>query len=359
MSSRPYHSPEKKAPLPIVPVTAFLIALCGLLTIVSAQSDSGEPFRLAARQLCFLLVSLPVMMAAARVPFQLHCRLTPFYAALSLLSLLLLPLFGTQVNGMRGWYVIGHFFVQPSELAKGVFLLMLTLAATGRSGDRKKFLLMAAATLLWTLPILLQPDFGTAAVYLAGFAAIYFLTGGSPRGIAATLLSMAATAIVFVLCKPYAWQRLTAFLDPEHDPTGAGWHIRQFQLAIAHGGMFGSKIGHAVWSNAYLPLAYNDSAYATMAETLGLAGSATVVMLFAVMIGALFKTPKPPKPPAARLYPTAAAILLAIQALLHISVNVGLLPPTGLTLPLVSYGGSSMIGTFFMLGVALSAKRDR
>lgn len=350
-----------RLPFPLIPCSAFLIAVCGLLTIASAQSGSDAPFFLAAKQLAFLLAGLFVMAAAAQLPFAVHAKLLlPVYVTLSILSLLLLPLFGVRVNGMQGWYSVAGFFIQPSELSKGVFLLLLAvLAARQHVSELRRFLILTGVALLWTVPILLQPDFGTAAVYLAGFGVIYFLAGGNWKALAVLALLMLGAAVLFVLSKSYALARLTAFLNPEGDLAGAGWHIRQFQMAIAHGGYFGAKLGQAVWSNAYLPLAYNDSAFATMGETLGLAGTSAVLVLFILLIGALFKLPcHPQSSEAAHLYPAMAAILLAIQTLLHLSVNVGLLPPTGLTLPLVSYGGSSLLGTFFMLGLAISAKRD-
>ena len=344
---------------PAIPLLAFLLAVWGGLTIVSAQSGAGQPLLLAGKQLIYLAVGLAVMAVIAKIPFATHLRWAGIYAALSILLLLALPLFGIRINGMLGWYEFAGFFFQPSELAKGFYLLFLVKLAVRSETGWKQFAILGGAAMLWTVPVLLQPDFGTATVYLLGFAVLYLLAGGTWRCFFTACGAMVLTAAGFIAAKPYAWKRITAFLDPNLDPGGASWHIRQFQLAIAHGGFFGSKLGQAIWSNAYLPLPYNDSAYATMAETLGFVGALPVPVFYAMLFYSLISAAmRRELAPPARLYLAGAAVLPAIQALLHLSVNVGLLPPTGLTLPLVSYGGSSMVGTFALLGLAMSAEKS-
>ncbi len=345
--------------LPVIPLMAFLLALWGGLTIVSSQSGAEQPLLLAGKQLIFIMAGLAAMAVTAKIPFATHLRLAGVYAFFSIMLLLALPLFGIRINGMLGWYELAGFFFQPSELAKGFFLLLLAKLAVKPNTDWRKFGILAGAALCWTVPVLLQPDFGTATVYLFGFAALYLLAGGTWRCFFTACGAMALTAVLFVAAKPYAWKRIVAFADPELDPGGASWHIRQFQLAIAHGGFFGSKLGRAIWSNAYLPLPYNDSVYATMAETLGFIGALPVPIFYAMLFYFLISAAQRRELTApARLYLAGAAVLPAIQALLHLSVNVGLLPPTGLTLPLVSYGGSSMVGTFILLGIAMSAEKS-
>lgn len=352
-------SPPHTNRIPAIPLLAFLLAVWGGLTIISSQSGAGQPLFLAGKQLIFILIGLAAMAASAAIPFAVHLRLANVYAAFSILLLLALPLFGIRINGMLGWYEFGGFFFQPSELAKSFFLLFLVKLAAKPGTDWRKFGLLGGAALCWIAPVLWQPDFGTATVYLLGFAALYLLAGGAWRCFFTACGAMALTAALFVAAKPYAWRRIVAFVDPDLDPGGASWHIRQFQLAIAHGGFFGAKLGGAIWSNAYLPLPYNDSAYATMAETLGLVGALPVPFFYALLFYFLMKSAlRRDLAPAARLYLAGAAVLPAIQALLHLSVNVGLLPPTGLTLPLVSYGGSSMVGTFLLLGLAMSAEKS-
>ena len=341
----------------VVQILVFLLGLWGVLTIASSQSASPTAL-LIGKQLGALVGGMAVMLAAARIPFDFYRRQIWVLALLFFLPLLILPLAGVRVNGMCGWFRIGSFSLQPTEPAKGIFLLTLVVTMTSLRSENLRFWGALAVAGIWLVPIFLQPDFGTSAIYLAGFAAVYFLAGGRVRNLLIFCTGAAAAAALFVWSHPYAWRRITGLFQPELDPLGSGWHVRQFGLAIARGQFFGEKLGHAVWSNAYLPLSYNDSAFATMAETLGFFGTLPVYLGFALLIASLVVLANRfDLEFDARLYILSAAALIGIQSLVHISVNLCLLPPTGLTLPLISYGGSSLIGCCLMLGIALSAAR--
>lgn len=337
----------------IIPALAFLILLWGILTITASQSGGPKPLFLAGKQLSFGMLGGLVMLTASRISFEQHCRWRGFYALAALLLLYFLPVAGVRVNGMQGWYKLWGCFLQPSELGKGIWVLMIACA-----GIRWKPVTLWS--LMWIVPILLQPDLGTAAVYIAGLLCVWF-SGGGKWKTAAAVLGAGVTALgIYVYTNAYAWKRLTAFWNPDADPEGGGWHIRQFQMAIAHGRWTGAKLGKTFWSNEYLPLAYNDSAYAAMAETLGFAGCAAAMIMYAALyILLLHHAMRQNLPEHARLYLIGAASILAVQTLIHAGVNTGLLPPTGLTLPLISYGGSSLLGTMFMLGLAVSAARAK
>ena len=342
-----------------IPGMVFLLVLWGLLTIVSAQSGATEPMGMAARQFLFAIIGAGVMAIAASIPFAVHVRARWGYALLAIGALVLLPVWGVRINGMQGWFSLGDFLLQPSEIAKPVFLLLLAVEAAkpGRP-SRKNMGMMALLAAAVILPVWIQPDFGTAVVYMLTLGALLILQGADWRYVGWCAAVVSGMGVLFVLSNPYAMRRLVGFLCPDADPTGSGWHIRQFQLAIAHGHWFGAKLGQAFWSNAYLPLAYNDSAYATMAETLGLIGTLPVSAFFVLLFYFLMhEAGREDLQGEARFYLAGGALMLAIQALIHISVNVGLLPPTGLTLPFISYGGSSMIGGCLMIGIALSARR--
>lgn len=359
---RRLHSPGAGGVLNAAMATAgvaFLLGVWGVLTIASSQSAAPTAL-LISKQFGALVAGMVVMLAAARIPFEFYRRQVWVLALLFFLPLLILPLAGVRVNGMCGWFRVGAFSLQPTEPAKGIFLLSLVVTMSSLRSESLRFWGALAVASLWLTPIFLQPDFGTSAIYLAGFAAVYFLAGGRIRNLLIFFTGAAAAAALFVWSHPYAWRRITGLFQPELDPLGSGWHIRQFELAIARGRFFGEKLGHAVWSNAYLPLSYNDSAFATMAETLGFFGTLPVFLGFALLIASLaVLANRFDLESDARLYILSAAALIGIQSLVHISVNLCLLPPTGLTLPLISYGGSSLIGCCLMLGIALSAARCR
>ena len=339
---------------------AFLLALFGVLTIISSQSAAPQPLYLAARQSCWAVVGFAVFWAASRVPFAWYRRHALPLAVAGIVLLLLLPLCGSRINGMRGWFRLGPFSVQPSEVVKAVYLLSIAsiFSDKRRCGEWRIFGRAAATAAVWLLPLALQPDFGTSLIYAGAFLLLAWLAGAGWRPLGAVVLGGVITAAAAVLRHPYVMRRFGAFLNPGADPLGGGWHLRQMEMAIARGGFTGSKLGGAVWSNAYLPLPYNDSAFATMLETLGIAGMLLPAAFFVLLVWWLgVEARRGGRDDCARLYLAGSAALLGLQALVHISVNSGLMPATGLTLPFVSYGGSSMTGCFLMLGMAVSASR--
>ena len=350
-------SPEKVSFLELwIVATVFLLGLWGVLTVASAQSTAAEPLALPLRQLCRLLLALAALVLAWRVPFAVYRKLTPVLAVLGYGVLLVLPLVGERINGMRGWVALWGIQIQPSELSKPFFLLSLIFLNGLCRDDRRRLLVLSGATLIWTLPVMVQPDFGTTVIYWCGFLAVYVLTARRWQLAALPVTGMLLLAAGFVWSRPYAWRRLAGFFDPESDALGSGWHIRQFQLAMAHGDWFGAKMQQAVWSNYYLPLAYNDSAYATMVETLGVAGSLPALVLAGLLAFFLYRLAvRSVHNEFARVYIAGAALLLLSQTLVHLGVNATLLPPTGLTWPFISYGGSSLLSCGLLVGIALSA----
>ncbi len=333
--------------------TALGIGLFGLLNIISGTSSASP---LAWRQLLHIAVGAGVLVAAGTVPFRFYSEQIPALSILAFALLFGLPLCGHRINGMCGWYDLGFCSVQPSELVKGIYLLSLSCALVRQVRFRWQLGLAA----LWILPILSQPDFGTAAIYLGGFVILIYLGGGQWRKLLPVIISICGIAAAFIWTHPYAQKRITAFLFPEQDPLGSGWHLRQLKFAIARGHLFGTKLGNAVWSNVYLPLPYNDSALATFAETLGFFGVLLLLTAFWFLLmmlarAALLKG----LPQEGRIFLMGCTGMLALQIFLHCGVNLGLLPATGLPLPLISYGGSSFVGTAFLMGIAISAVNAR
>ncbi len=336
--------------------TALLLGVTGVLTIASGSMWGQGVDVLFFKQVLFLFFGFIVMSAAAALPFGFWRRGALPLGIFGVLVLWLLPLFGIRVNGMCGWLNFGGFYLQPSELMKAPFLLVLSAIVVRRPpGSRRGFVEALAWTMLWVAPILLQPDFGTAAIYCATFAVLCFVTGGKLRHLAFPLCAGAVAAAAFVWRHPYAWRRIGAFIDPAGDPLGSAWHARQFELAIARGHIFGSKLGGAVWSGNYLPYAYNDSAFATLLETLGLAGGLLVVTLLTLLAASLWRLAVRADADDKRVFITGAMLLIVIQSMVHIGVNLCLLPTTGLTMPFISYGGSSLTCCFWLAGIALSA----
>ena len=357
-------SPEKKDSFhfPAAGLIAlFVIGLWGCLLIYATHAMSSSPGFYAWRQMIWLAAGCLGFAVFAAVPFPalMRCRDTLFRIALT--ALILVLIFGKRVHGMAGWFTLpGSIFLQPSEFAKPVFLLMLAGIAADRSRtEKQRFLQQILVAGIVCLLILAEPDFGSTVLFYLGLLIVLWLQGTPPRFLIPAVLAAPVGASLFLYWKPYAFDRILSYLNPGSTAYRGTWHIRQFQYALAEGGWTGSEHGAALWSNAYLPLPHSDSLFASIVETSGLMGGLIVLLAFsAASFGMVLLTKRERLIPEAALYVEAAAFLYLTQALIHISVNVVLLPPTGVTLPLLSYGGSSLCSTMIALGTAFSAFRS-
>ncbi|MDD5728801.1 MAG: FtsW/RodA/SpoVE family cell cycle protein [Victivallales bacterium] len=341
----------------VVQSLLFLLCIWGCLAIYNSNTLGGEPLHFVGRQLLWLVMGMILMLAAQRIPFTFYRDNALPLAITAYIFLLSVLIWGTRINGMCGWFTFywTSASIQPSEFAKPFFILLLCHLAVSGKSDARIFLRLAGVTLLWLLPILLQPDMGTAAVYLLAFITVCFLAGTPVKYLLSLPLLLIPAAALIIYRHPYILHRFSGFLDPAGDPLGDGWHIRQFQFTIARGGWFGVKIGKAAWANSYLPLAHSDSVFATIAESLGFIGTLPVMIIFGIIIYVLYRITLRLKNQFQRLFIISMPAMLAVQALIHISVNVAVVPPTGLTLPLLSYGGSSLLSTLLTFGIILSA----
>lgn len=333
----------------------FMLGLWGCLAIYNATMYAVSPFYFVGRQLLWLVFGMGLMMFCARIPFSVYRDNVELLTVLFYIPLLAVLIFGVRINGMKGWFMAGNIFIQPSELAKGFFILSLCHFGGKLRPGMQRFAGMALITLLWVLPIALQPDFGTVLVYIAGFVIVYWLMNGSFWHlllVPATLFSIAGWLINF---NPYLLNRVLGYLVPELDPLGFGWHIRQFQFTLARGGLWGMKWGKALWANSYLPLAHSDSVFASLAESLGFIGTFPLIIVMGILVFAVFKLSLKAETDFRKVFVLSIGLLFAVQALIHISVNVTLMPATGITLPILSYGGSSLLSTLISFGIMLSA----
>ena len=343
---------------PAAGLAAFTVTgLWGCLLIYAAKSFGSAPWYYAERQLFWLAAGCIGFSLCAAIPFRRFMKWRYFLGAASLLLLILVLFFGERVNGMRGWFSFSDYFLfQPSEFAKAAFLLILAgIGGNTRRKESVRFLRMSGVFLCFALPVLLEPDLGSTLVFYAGFLIVLWVSGMRKRYVIPAFLAGPACAAVFLIRHAYARDRILAWLNPDSAVRGT-WHIRQFRYAMAEGGLTGSEHGGALWSNAYLPLPHSDSLYAAIAETSGLTGALIVLIAFCAIACAFAKVSMNGTLPFhARIYISATAFLYLTQALIHIGVNVILLPPTGITLPLLSYGGSSLCSTMIAFGLAFGA----
>ncbi len=337
----------------LIAITLFLLGTWGCLAIYSATSFGDDPFHYAGRQLLWLGLGMTVMFTIIRIPIEFFHKYLWILAAAVYTPLALVLIFGVRINGMRGWFSLGPVLFQPSELAKAFFLLVLCRIGTEMKPGIKRFIVMFGITMAWVFPVMLEPDFGTALIYLFGFLAVYWLVGGKLRYLLIPLPLAIAGIIAACWNLPYIMDRFKGYWDPAADPTGSGWHIRQFQFTLARGGLTGTGSGENVWSNSYLPLAHSDSVFATLSESVGVIGALPVIFGFLFLTYLFYRLALKCKNRFERIFVMSVGVFFTAQALVHISVNVTLLPPTGLTLPLISYGGSSVLSIMVATGIAL------
>lgn len=373
MSSRTITMPfpaRLKTALQIDPVllTIVLTLLLGGFVILASASISisdnaaQNPFFYLQRQLFAAAIGVAAGGICLFIPMQVWRSLGPLLllACIALLVLVLIPGVGHEVNGSTRWVRVGIMNLQVSEPARLCLLLYLAGYLVRRNKAlREEFVGFLRPMLVLTLACVLllkQPDFGAALVLLATALVMQFVAGARIRDFllffSAAVLAMAALAIT----SPYRMKRLTAFLDPWADPYNSGFQLTQSLIAIGRGEWFGVGLGDSVQKLFYLPEAHTDFVFAVFAEEFGLAGSLILITLFAALLWRVFglgmRAAK-----AERFFEAYIAVglgtWLGLQAFINVGVNMGLLPTKGLTLPLISYGRSSLIITMICIGLLL------
>lgn len=334
-----------------------LLGLWGCLAIYSTQIVALKDWGFLGRQIIFLIIGLPVMIGCWKIPFRYYEKFGWITGILALAAVISVLFFGTRINGMAGWFEpIPAFRIQPSELAKPFYLLLLYLLwrKISPGGQWKAVLPVLIAGMLFAVSVALEPDYGSAVVFLTAMVIFLFISGAKFREL---IISFIIFAAAVGAAAAWRWELICRRIDAlgSSDLFGNGWHVKLFQLAISRGGLTGAKQGNSIWTENYLPLAHNDSIFAAMAETLGLFGTLPLLIMLGALIFLLLKLAWKCDDACRKMLIASVAFMIGVQSLLHVSVNVTLLPPSGLTLPFISYGGSSLISTMIMVGIALSA----
>jgi cell division protein FtsW len=343
------------------------LLLVGLVMVASAsigiaERELGEPFHYFQKQLTFVLLGLAAALAAFCVPTEAWERTARIQLGLAflLLLLVLIPGIGHEVNGSRRWVRLGFMNFQVSELARVMLLTYLASYAVRRRDELtssfKGFMkpvgvMMAAAALL-----LIEPDFGATTVLMATGLAVLFLAGVRFTHFMAPVAAGVGLLGLLAVSSDYRLRRLTAFVDPWKDPLDSGYQLIQSLIAVGRGDWFGVGLGASVQKLFYLPEAHTDFVFAVLAEEFGFAGVALVILLFALVVSRALWIARNALAVGRGFQAYLAAaigIWLGMQAFVNMGVNLGLLPTKGLTLPLFSYGGSSMLVTLAWLGVLL------
>lgn len=352
--------------------SALMLIGIGLLMVTSSSMaissrEYGTPFHFLWRQLIHFALGIAIAYGVIRVNLDWWQRTSVIWliVAIFLLMLVLVPGIGRHVNGSVRWIYLGPFSVQVSELAKFSVILYLSSYLVRRAeevqtrmiGFMKPMMILVLVAVL----LLLEPDFGAMTVIMATALAMMFLAGVRLWQYALLFLIVAGGLAGLAFSSPYRLARLTAFLHPWANQFDSGYQLTQSLIAFGRGGIFGVGLGDSIQKLFYLPEAHTDFLFAVLAEELGLLGEVAVIALFGVLVGRVLWLGRK----AYELGEFFSAFLayglglwIAFQAMVNIGVNAGLLPTKGLTLPLMSYGGSSVLINCVVVAVLLRMSSD-
>ncbi len=324
------------------------------LLIISSISKS-----LAVNQLIFWVLGLVIFYIFTQFDYLSWKNLAiPIYVG-SLILLLALLVMGTPVRGSVRWIDVGFFRIQPSEIAKAASIIILSAYYSVRPASNLKnlfggLIIVAPAAVL----VLIQPDIGNSLAFLGIWLGIATAAGFKLKHmLSLALIGTIAIFLLFELLAPYQKQRIESFLNPGSDPLGTGYNIIQSKIAVGSGGFLGKGYSRGSQSQLkFLPEAESDFMFASIAEQLGFLGAGLLIAVFSWMIIRILGIAKN-RDKFAQLLIVGVASFLILQFLVNVGMNMGILPVTGITFPMVSYGGSSLLTTLFLLGLVFSVSQ--
>ena len=351
----------------MVSVVALLVTL-GLIMVLSASGvhsydEDGSPWSIFLRQVMWTVVGLFACWIALRLPvrFLRRAAFPAFATTIVLLILVLIPGIGHEANGTRGWFVFAGLSMQPSELAKIAFAIwgshLLAARRMERATLREMLVPLIPAAVIALALIVAQPDLGQTVSLGIILLALLWFAGLPLKVFVSSLLAAIAAAAVLAVSEGYRSDRVRSWLDPSADAQGAGYQARQAKFALANGGVFGDGLGQGTAKWNYLPNAHNDFIFAIVGEELGFIGAFGLLALFGVFAYTGMRIARRSADPFLRLLTATATAWVVGQVFINVGYVIGLLPVTGIQLPLISAGGTSTATTLFMVGLMTNAAR--
>lgn len=341
-------------------IAAFVVV--GVFALASASlglfEKDSSPLKLVSRQLILGLgLGVAFFYITDKINYRFWHKLSfwIFLLALSATFLVFVPGIGFQSGGAARWISAGPFFLQPSEFLKLGFIVYLAAWLTSRGreigslglGALPMFLMIFAISAIF----IKQPDLGTLGVIIISGLLLFFVGGGRLKHLGFMGASIAILFAVTVYFKPYTMERLQVFLNSDYDPQGSGYQVRQAAIAFGSGGIFGKGFGQGLQKYNYLPEPTSDAIFAVIGEEFGFFGTSFLILLFMLFLWRSFAILKRTPDVFARLLGSGIVILIVVQAFVNMAALSGLLPLTGLTLPFISQGGSSLAAMLASAGV--------
>lgn len=331
----------------------ILLPLCFIPLFGLAMLRSTSP-ELFTQQLVNMAAGLVILFVILRLDIEALRQLAVPLYIFSILFLLSVFLFGDPTRGSYRWIELGPLRLQPSEVVKPFFVVFFASFLSSR--NMKALGNLGLAIVLFAIPFLIifkEPDLGSAVVLAVVFFGMLFMSG-------IRLLHTTLLALLFFVSMPFVWQftheyqreRVVAFLNPQHDPLGKTYNINQSMIAVGSGEIAGRGLGHGTQTQLkFLPEHSTDFIFASLGEELGFVGAAALIILYVVVFWRLLRVSEMANDTFSALILFGIGLMLLMQAFIHIGGNIGILPVTGITLPLVSYGGSSVFATAILLGI--------
>ena len=346
----------------------LFLTIIGVLMVYSASNiwavyKYGDGYYFLKRQILFLFIGLLFLFIGYKIPTTILKKYSFVFCILSLvlLVLVIIPGIGIVRNGSRSWFGIGSFAFQPSELFKISIILYLSKVLSEKYDKTKKIksvLQLLLLSLIGFLLILLQPDFGTGMIMILSVVLMLLISRLSIKYFILLGSVGIGMIVILIIIAPYRFQRITSFLDPWSDPLGTGFQIIQSMYAIGPGGLLGVGLFNSYQKHFYLPEPQTDFIFAIIVEELGLIGGIVLLFVFGLLFYFGFKLARLQTDSFESFMIFGLLGIIAIQVIINLGVVTALFPVTGITLPLISYGGTSLSITLFSIGLILGRKSN-
>lgn len=326
-------------------------------SIAISLRDFGNAYHFVREQLKWLFLGFIAFAVCSKIPYVYWKKLAlpMLIGTMILLLAVFIPGLGINVKGAHRWINFGLFVLQPAELTKLSFIIYLaSWFSVKENGRLFAFLLILG---MITSLIMLEPDMGTSLILIFTSLAMYFLSGASIIPMLGILPVLIASIIALAIFSPYRMQRITTFFNPEADPLGSSYQIRQVLLSLGSGGITGVGLGKSRQKYEYLPEANTDSIFAILGEETGLIGTISVTGLFLFVVWRCFKIGRRITDKFGKLLALGIGSWIGFQSMVNIGAMVALLPLTGIPLPLISYGGSNLVITLAALGIVINISK--
>lgn len=344
----------------LILLSGIILSCFGLLAIydasvVDAFKTFSDKFHYVKQQSSWMVIGVIVSIIVSKIPLSYLKKMAPIFLMITifLMIVVLIPGIGSKFLGARRWIILGPIVIQPSELMK-ISLILYLSHWLEKTREISKFLFLIAGTLFL---VMMQPDLGTAIIIVGSSFMIYYLSGAPIKNMAlfSTILLFAVT--VLIALSPYRLNRVKTFLDPTSDPLGKSYHINQILYGIGSGGMGGVGIGRSRQKYAFLPEATTDSIFVIIAEEFGFFGATALIAVLVYLLITSLKVAYLLKEKFDKLLAGGISLLFLVQIFVNLSSMVALIPLTGVPLPFISYGGSSLVSNFIALGLLINVSR--